>query len=50
MLAQATDIWADGRRRVTDFDARTGRKARVHETRPRAKGPDGLRPGQRRAR
>lgn len=47
--SQVTDLWADGRKRVTDYDTRTGRKTRVHETRLRARGRDGLRPGQRRA-
>lgn len=44
--AQVTSRWDDGRTRVTDFDTRTGRKDRVHETRSRAKGRDGMRPGQ----
>jgi hypothetical protein len=46
--SQVTDLWSDGRKRVTDFDTRTGRKTRVHETRPRAKDRDGMRPRQRR--
>jgi hypothetical protein len=47
--SQVTSHWSDGRTRVTDFDIRTGLKTRTHETRSRAKGRDGLRPGQRRA-
>jgi hypothetical protein len=48
--SRVTDLWTDGRTRVTDFDTRSGRKVRVHETRPRAKDRDGLRPRQRRVR
>jgi hypothetical protein len=45
---QVTSHWPDGRTRVTDFDTRTGRKVRTHETRSRAKDSDGMRPRQRR--
>jgi hypothetical protein len=45
--SRTTDLWPDGRTRVTDFDP-SGRKTRVHEVRVRPKGRDGLRPRQRR--
>jgi hypothetical protein len=49
-VTRVTDLWGDGRTRVTDVDYRTGRKTRVHETRNRSKDADGLRPRQRRTR
>lgn len=48
--SQVIDLWSDGRSRVTDFDVRTGRKTRVHETRSRARNADGMRPRQSRVR